>query len=71
MLSQALLVALSAGVPLDPDDVHPLLPTPFSFSKGLQTLAVDSNFAFVVSAGSSSEVLNAATKRYKGIIFGM
>ena len=65
------LVCLSAAVPLDPDTIHPLLPTPFQFTNGLSSLTVNSQ-TFVFSSSSSSAVITAAatSTRYRNIMFG-
>lgn len=57
--------------PLDPDAVHPLLPTPYRFTNGTATLRVDpGRFAFTLAAATApSEVLSAALARYRRIMF--
>jgi len=63
------LACLTAAVPLDPDTIHPLLPTPFQFTNGLSSLIVNSQ-TFVFSSSSSSAVITAAATRYRNIMFG-
>ena len=57
--------------PIDPDAVHPLLPTPYRFTNGTATLRVDpGRFAFALGAATApSEVLSAALARYRRIMF--
>ncbi|EOD24441.1 hypothetical protein EMIHUDRAFT_238482 [Emiliania huxleyi CCMP1516] len=57
--------------PIDPDAVHPLLPTPYRFTNGTATLRVDpGRFAFTLAAATApSEVLSAALARYRRIMF--
>jgi len=72
LLALVALPALALGRALDPDDIHPLLPTPYYFTNGTRTLAVNANafrFALAPGATASSEVLCAAAARYTTLMF--